>query len=1624
MAKITESELLIVLRARDLLTGPTREAGQEMDKATKEAVELLNSIERLNAAEVAAAKSAAVLAAEFPAVTASLNGFLEASRAAGAAISATQLGAIASVKQLSQEFERAAVAQNELLSGTAIGSGIGAFAEQSKATFDSIKNVQAGAITSIEDLSRAFNLPIAKAQELKAAIEAERAAPIRQLEQALESLGVSGARAAEVIREIRPPKISETQINEVRVALEGLNLTAGETEAALQRLGLVQPIKPARIAEAEAALQRLGVTAERSATAISGAFSERVKIDPQRIKQATAALSELGLTGKEIQGVLQSVGAEAERTFIQRFQGALAPLGKLLSSTAVQLIGLFVVINKFSEGVRSALAFGKAMAQVATIVDKTSGELAGLRQEVLGIARDFGANELDVAKGLYFTLSSGITDTKDALLLLRRATELSTSGFADTEDVIDLLTSTINAYGLTVKDAARLNDIFFATVKSGKAEIPELAHNLGSVLPIAAQMGVKIEEVNAAVAALTLGGRNADEAVTGLRQVLINLLNPTADAQAILKGLDEQFGIFGGKTLPDILRQGGSLFEVFTKIREAVGGNNEALREILPDARAFTVAAALTGKQYETLRRVLDEVTNSVGANQSALDRALQDPAKRFDILLTGIRQGFLEVGRSFVASLIPASETLGTVQEQADAIRQAILGWGEALSTVTGSLGIFAKGILTIQSAAIDLQQGAISGFKAKTEEAARIAGEQVGKLEAAQRSIQKLLGFTGQNEIEAEFLKARDEAQNLNIGIKELRDRITQLGSTNKLDLFGDIDRQISDAQKKLSDALASPDANIFESETGNIRSLTQEVGRLKAVRDSIPKGPVLDFSTVKANDAPAQIALLEEGIRKLVENKAELEAFIGAFPELQKEFSVVPKALNDVIIPAGNATDAIGAMGDEVDIVGAKLKQFQLDASRLDVGRSIALMAAQANEALAGIGTSFGARVARLKTQAVELGNEFERAKAEIDVKRTQGEFGVKGSKEATEQEKAYRAAIEARFHAQQSAIDAEIRGLATLKRARVLLAQIVDRPTQFISPSTFLAVSTAVQAASQAALSFADAQKLVQDVQSQVNTELVAGIDIQLRQIDATEDLARAQFRLGAITEGQLSKIEEFSAALRRQATDVSGLEKALNDAISPQVETERIDLSERLNDIKNQMRAALVAADQPGEFIVDSLTNASEKIDEALGRFDDILERRTKKSKDDVLALSIGSLREAAGAFAGIQNEIHGRINDLAIESFNTGVSTEDFKAMADRIRAAGEKELSNILVNISLTPQLDIETEALTAQLATKLQPFKADMKDLFADFDAKDINADEFVSRFDKIREAMRRLKDQVFDTADAFKRGFRGAFDDFRREINLFNEGKSIFSSLQSGFEDFFVSFASGAKSGKEAFKAFASSVLSDILRLIAKRAFLNLLLWLGLGSLFGGGAAAHSIGGADFGAGERGGVVRGQVQQIASTPGLSQSLGGLNKIPKIGGAKHFEKGGVMHGEMQRAVSISKALNIPVRKYEFGGVANDEQVAVFGKHGSTKAEAFVPLPGPNRGIPVEFKNLPQASERRRDSSGEVSVTAQTSVVIHNYDPRVSPKEIQEQVDNAILSALAGRNRTIIDAVSGVRRR
>lgn len=370
---------------------------------------------------------------------------------------------------------------------------------------------------------------------------------------------------------------------------------------------------------------------------------------------------------------------------------------------AAVALGVAAVVR----GTKGFLDFGTAMAEVNTIFKGTAEELEIAGERVRDFSRNLGLDQIKVAKGLYQTLSSGITDTADAFLVLEQAAELGVAGVATTRESVDLLTGQINAFGLEVSGPLlkALSDLNFKTVELGKTTIPELSKSMGKAAPLAAQLGISLVEVNAVIATLTKANIDTTEAFTGLRAILNNLLQPSEDAKVLLKAIGIESGALAIETF--------GLKGVLDRIKVAYEGNTEALTSLFNNVRAATPVLALTGNQAESFAKIIKELGDAAGTSGRALDKQLNTPARRLKIVFTGLTQGLEDLSEAFFTGFGFAEDSIESARASALRLKLALDGlkspvelFGKALSTALLGLQGLAHGVDILRAAVGNMTQ------------------------------------------------------------------------------------------------------------------------------------------------------------------------------------------------------------------------------------------------------------------------------------------------------------------------------------------------------------------------------------------------------------------------------------------------------------------------------------------------------------------------------------------------------------------------------------------------------------------------------------------------------------------------------------------------------------------------------------------------------------------------------------------------------------------------------------------------------------------------------------------------------------------------------------------------------
>jgi TP901 family phage tail tape measure protein len=308
---------------------------------------------------------------------------------------------------------------------------------------------------------------------------------------------------------------------------------------------------------------------------------------------------------------------------IHRAQKSMAIAGRSMQRTGKTMSAMVSLPLALAGGaaIKMAVDFEKSFSKIEGLVGISSDKVQAFRKDVMALAGPTAQAPEKLAEAMFFVTSAGLRGA-DALDVLTMSAKAAAANVGDVAVIADLVTSATNAYGIEMLTAAEATDTLVAAVREGKRPPEEIANSIGRVLPVASEMGVSFQEVGASIAAMSRTGTDAAEAVTGLRQILFSILNPS-------EGAEKAFVNMGTSAfqLKEMLGSEGGLIKLLEFLRENTSASSNAFSEAFPNVRALAGALDIMGKNAEANKQIFANMTDNTGD----LDKALAAAAKTTD---------------------------------------------------------------------------------------------------------------------------------------------------------------------------------------------------------------------------------------------------------------------------------------------------------------------------------------------------------------------------------------------------------------------------------------------------------------------------------------------------------------------------------------------------------------------------------------------------------------------------------------------------------------------------------------------------------------------------------------------------------------------------------------------------------------------------------------------------------------------------------------------------------------------------------------------------------------------------------------------------------------------------------
>ena len=315
---------------------------------------------------------------------------------------------------------------------------------------------------------------------------------------------------------------------------------------------------------------------------------------------APRLVAQLGLDAKEFQREVRS-----NKRYLKGVERDFTAIGTgLTAGLTVPLVGVAVA------GVKASIDLSTGMANVASLIPGARDRVEELKGSVQTLAVETGTSTQDLTAGLYQTISA-FGDTAESADRLGIAAKTAKAGAAGVGPTVSLLSAATKAYGDTSAAAVqRVADLSLATVRYGETDLPQLASNMGKVLPLSAALNVSQEELFATIATGTGPLGQTAEVTTQVKAALTAMLKPSKD----MKAAYDDLGVASGKQLIE----SHGLVGAFGLLSDAAGGSEEKLGKMFGSSEALNVVLGLSGAQSDAFAEKLDALQDSSGAVNAA----------------------------------------------------------------------------------------------------------------------------------------------------------------------------------------------------------------------------------------------------------------------------------------------------------------------------------------------------------------------------------------------------------------------------------------------------------------------------------------------------------------------------------------------------------------------------------------------------------------------------------------------------------------------------------------------------------------------------------------------------------------------------------------------------------------------------------------------------------------------------------------------------------------------------------------------------------------------------------------------------------------------------------------------
>ncbi len=377
----------------------------------------------------------------------------------------------------------------------------------------------------------------------------------------------------------------------------------------------------------------------------------------------------------------------------ERYSRAQETAGKLKTGGALAIGAAAAGGYAAGRFLQPAFGFGKEMSRVQALtrIDKNSPQFKALREQALKLGSETQFTASDAASGQSFLAMAGFTP-QAIQAALPGVLNMALAGGVELGETADIGSNILTQFNLTADQMDRVGDTLTAAFTRTNTDLRALGETMKYTGPVAAKLGISLEEAAAMAGMLANNGLRGSDAGTAMRASLSRLASPPKAAADALKELGVSVADARGKMRPmeDVLLDLYKATQKYGQVDQVSFFKDIAGEEAFVGLQTL-VAAAGSG-ELQKLTRELQGARGEADRVAKVMADNLDGDLKNLDSAWEGLRIRISDLVdgplRSVTQWLTRVLEKITSLAQAHPVLTRQLLIAGGALLAMTATVG------------------------------------------------------------------------------------------------------------------------------------------------------------------------------------------------------------------------------------------------------------------------------------------------------------------------------------------------------------------------------------------------------------------------------------------------------------------------------------------------------------------------------------------------------------------------------------------------------------------------------------------------------------------------------------------------------------------------------------------------------------------------------------------------------------------------------------------------------------------------------------------------------------------------------------------------------------------------